>query len=178
MRKLKGKRVLITGGAGGIGLCTAEEFAKAGAEPIITDIDENALARAADKLRAFQVPVHTRRVDVTDRAQVEALARWVEDDLGGLDILINNAGIGHSGELIDTTIDEWERLIKVNLCGPLYHVYAFLPAMIARGEGYLLVLDLLFQLGNHAILNFGGSGEVGSPLGKLQIAAGLFELAA
>jgi len=138
MKKLKGKRVLITGGAGGIGLCTAEEFAKAGAEPIITDINENALAQAADKLRAFHVAVHTRRVDVTDRAQVEALAYWVNDDLGGLDILINNAGIGHSGELIDTTIDDWERLIKVNLCGPLYHVYAFLPAMIARGGGQIV----------------------------------------
>jgi len=134
----KGKRVLITGGASGIGLCTAEEFAKAGAEVIITDINQSALDEAADALRATGATVHTRACDVSDRAQVDALASWVIDDLGGLDILINNAGIGHNGELAETSLETWQKLINVNLMGPLYHVYAFLPYMERSGSGHIV----------------------------------------
>jgi NAD(P)-dependent dehydrogenase (short-subunit alcohol dehydrogenase family) len=134
----KGKRVLITGGASGIGLCTAEEFAKAGAEVIITDINQSALDEAAADLRATGATVHARCCDVSNRDEVEKLAAWVVDDLGGLDILINNAGIGHNGELAETSLDTWKKLIDVNLMGPLYHVYAFLPHMQQRGMGHIV----------------------------------------
>jgi len=138
MRKLQGKRVLITGGAGGIGFCTAEEFGRAGCEVVITDIDAAKLEEASGKLSARGVRVHTRVVDVVDPAQVEAMARWVLEDLGGLDVLINNAGIGHSGELAETSIETWQKLLAVNLLGPLYHVYAFLPHFKERRAGHIV----------------------------------------
>jgi NAD(P)-dependent dehydrogenase (short-subunit alcohol dehydrogenase family) len=149
MKDLHGKTVLITGAASGIGLCTAEEFAKAGATLVLTDINEPLLAETAARMRRHGHPVHTRVVDVASRAQVEAAAKWVVDELGGLDILINNAGIGHNGELADTTLETWQKLLDVNFWGPLYHTYAFLPSMIARGSGHIVNVSsgqVFFQL--------------------------------
>lgn len=138
MNDLQGKRVLVTGGARGIGLCTALEFARAGTELIITDIDEDALEQARAELETAGARVHTRRVDVSDHESVEQLAAWVRDEVGALDILVNNAGIGHHGELADTTLDTWKKLIAVNLMGALHHVYAFLPQMIERRAGQIV----------------------------------------
>lgn len=138
MAKLRNQRVLITGAAGGIGLCTAKQFAKAGSELIITDINAEALEGAAGELRAIGAKVETRVVDVTNRKAVEELASWIVGTLGGLDILINNAGIGHSGELAETGLDTWERLVNINFWGPLYHIYAFLPSMIKKKKGHIV----------------------------------------
>ena len=132
MRKVSGKRVLITGGARGIGLCTAKEFARAGANLVLTDIDAEALEGAAAELSVHGVSVDWRVADVSNREQVTALAAWVDEELGGLDILINNAGVGHHGELAETSLETWDKLLAVNLMGPLYHVYAFLPQLKKR----------------------------------------------
>ena len=138
MKDVKGKKVLITGAAGGIGLCTAQKFAEAGSELILTDVNEESLRKAESALSAFTVPIHYRRVNVTDQGQVKDLAEWVIHDLGGLDILINNAGIGHQGELVDMTMEEWEKILKVNLLGPLYHIYAFLPHFKEKRSGHIV----------------------------------------
>ena len=134
----RGKRVLITGGAQGIGLCTARDFAAAGAEVVITDIDSVKLDEAGAELSASGAKIHTRVCDVSDEEQVTAVARWIIDELGGLDILINNAGIGHNGELADTDLATWRKLVAVNFWGPLYHVYAFLPHFEERGDGHIV----------------------------------------
>ncbi|MDP7114365.1 MAG: SDR family oxidoreductase [Myxococcota bacterium] len=136
--RIVGKRVLITGGASGIGLCAAEEFARAGAELVLTDVNIDGLAAAAEQLRGLGATVHTRVVDVSDRAAVNELARWVIDDLGGLDVLVNNAGIGHQGELAETSLETWDQLLAVNLMGPLNHVYAFLPYFKQRRAGQIV----------------------------------------
>jgi len=138
MKNLRGKKVLITGGAGGIGLCTAIEFAKAGSEIVLTDLSAEALQEAEKKVSACGTAVYTRVVDVTSREQVEELARWVLNSAGGLDILINNAGIGHHGELAETSLETWQKLIAVNLLGPLHHVYAFLPHFRERKSGHIV----------------------------------------
>ena len=138
MTSVKGKKVLITGGASGIGLCLAEEFARAGSEIIITDINPEGLADAEKKLSAIGVPVHTRAVNVSDRGEVDEMARWILEELGGLDILINNAGVGHQGELAETTLETWDKLLAVNLMGPLYHVYAFLPHFKEKKSGHIV----------------------------------------
>jgi NAD(P)-dependent dehydrogenase (short-subunit alcohol dehydrogenase family) len=136
--KLARRVVLITGAAKGIGLATAAEFAKAGATLVITDRDPTALALAEPKLRAHAVEVKSYVVDVTDRAAVEAMAKDVLARLGALDVLINNAGIGYSGELAETTLETWHRLFAVNFWGPLHHVYAFLPSMKQRRSGHIV----------------------------------------
>ena len=138
MKQVKGKRVLITGAAGGIGLCTAEEFAKAGASLVLTDINAEKLQEAKERLTRYGVQVETRAMDVSSKKQVNELAAWVIDDLGGLDILINNAGIGHNGELADTSLGQWEKLLAVNFEAVLYHIYAFLPYFKEHKKGHIV----------------------------------------
>ncbi len=144
-----GKRVVITGGAAGIGLCTARAFAEQGAELVLTDIDDQALDRAVAELQASGATVTGRRIDVSDREQVQAFARDVLQDLGPVDVLVNNAGIGHTGPLIDTDLATWDRLMAVNFWGVLNHVYAFMPAMKERGSGQIINISsgqAFFQL--------------------------------
>jgi len=138
MKKVRGKTVLITGGASGIGLCTACEFAKAGSRLILTDIDEQKLAEAERVIRDLGAEVTTYVNDVRDRKAVEKLARDVLERFGNLDILINNAGVGLTKELKDTTMDEWKKLIDINLWGPLYFIYAFLPSMLEKHSGHIV----------------------------------------
>ena len=138
MRELAGKRVLITGGAMGIGHCTAQQFACAGCELILTDINAEALESAAAELRKTGVSVHSYIYDVSNQEKVEEVAASVRADIGDVDILINNAGIGYSGELMDTSMRTWKRLMDVNFWGPLYHVYAYLPGMIERRSGQIV----------------------------------------
>lgn len=135
---VEGKSVLITGAASGIGLCTAEEFAKAGCRLVLVDVDAEALEKAAARMRGHGAEVHAYRLDIADRAEVEVMARDVLAKLGGLDVLINNAGIAHSAELSRTTLETWKKLIDVNLMGALHHVYAFLPSMIERRSGRIV----------------------------------------
>ncbi|MBW1809264.1 MAG: SDR family oxidoreductase [Deltaproteobacteria bacterium] len=138
MTDLNGKKVLITGAAQGIGLCTAREFAKAGCEVIMTDIAEDILKQSANEIGHLGGKVHYRVVDVSDRQSVDEMAKWVTEEIGELDILINNAGIGYHGELAETTLETWRRLVEINLMGPLHNIYAFLPSMIERRSGHIV----------------------------------------
>jgi NAD(P)-dependent dehydrogenase (short-subunit alcohol dehydrogenase family) len=135
---IAGKLVLITGAARGIGRALAREFHAAGCRLVLTDIDQEELGRAASELGGEKAEVFHRRVDVTDRDQVEGLAGWVLESFGPPDVLINNAGVGYQGSLALTGIDTWKRLLDINLMGPLYHIYAFLPSMKERRRGHIV----------------------------------------
>jgi len=136
--KMKGKVVLIAGGGAGAGLMTAREFGKAGSKLILTDINEELLKKAADSLKQDGVEVYIYTVDVSNKKQVEAMASDVIKKFGGIDVLINNAGVGHTAEFIATDYHTWEKLFNVNFWGPMYHIYAFLPHMIKRGDGHIV----------------------------------------
>ncbi len=138
MARLKGKTVLITGAARGIGLCTAREFARAGSVLVLTDIDGDALKAAAKELKSTGATVHTYVYDISKQKEVEEMAASVNKKLGGIDVLINNAGIGYNGELAETPIRVWRKLVNVNLMGPLYHIYSFLPQMKERRRGHIV----------------------------------------
>jgi len=133
-----GASVLVTGAARGIGRCAAKEFADAGCTLFLTDRDAADLEVAAEDLRATGATVHTRVVDISDRAQVQACATWVRDAAGDLDVLVNNAGVGYSGPLASTPIETWRRLVEVDLMGALYHADAFLPGMLERRRGTIV----------------------------------------
>lgn len=136
---LRGKYVLITGAAQGIGLKTAHEFAAAGSHLILTDINKEALTMAQSELLKYKhIDVHTFKVDVSDRKAVQQMADEVLRRIGRVDILINNAGIGHQGTMEDTSLKTWKRLIDINLFGPLHHIYAFLPLMKTQGSGQIV----------------------------------------
>lgn len=138
MKDLTGKYVLITGAAQGIGLNTAKEFADAGCNLILTDINAEKLEAAANELETRNIRVFKFVVDVSNREQVERLAADVMEHCGRIDILINNAGIGHHAEMEYTTPEEWKRLLDVNFWGVLNHIYAFLPYMKKQGSGQIV----------------------------------------
>ena len=139
MDHLEGKRVLVTGAARGIGYHTAAQFARAGCEILLTDITREAVVLAAEKLRdETGAQVHSYAYDVSKQKAVEDNLARMQREVGEIDILVNNAGIGHSGELAETSLKVWKRLIDVNLMGPLFHVHALLPRMTARRSGHIV----------------------------------------
>jgi NAD(P)-dependent dehydrogenase (short-subunit alcohol dehydrogenase family) len=138
MKDLRNKVVLITGAAGGIGLHTAGFFAEAGSHLVLTDINELALENAKQRLAKHGVDILTKVVDATDLKAVEALRDEVLQKFGGLDILINNAGIGYNAELVDTPLSKWQQLMNIHFWAPLYHIHAFIPQMKAKKSGHIV----------------------------------------
>ncbi len=125
---------VITGGASGIGLATALKLARQGLRIVVVDRDEGKLAAAGDDVRAAgAADVVTAVVDISDRAQLEALEQQVADKFGGTDILMNNAGIGGKSSTLND-VEPWESMLGVNLWGPIHGTQVFAPRMIQRGR--------------------------------------------
>jgi len=135
---MRNKKVLITGAAGGIGYCTAQEFAQAGAYLILVDINKAALDKARGQLQSAGALVDAHVIDITNKDEVDQLRDKILARHGSLDVLINNAGRGYHAELKDTSIETWQHLIDINFYGGLYHIYAFLPSMIEQGSGHIV----------------------------------------
>jgi NAD(P)-dependent dehydrogenase (short-subunit alcohol dehydrogenase family) len=145
---LEGARVLVTAGAGGIGLATARAFAQEGARVHVCDVDEAAL----DALRTTDATLGRTACDVADRASVARLFEEVGGSLGGLDVLVNNAGIaGPTGRCEDLDPEAWERTLAINITGQFN---------CAR-----LAIPLLRQSRNASIANLSSAaGRFGFPL--------------
>ena len=131
MRGLSGRRVLLTGGASGIGRATAIRLAEEGCHIGILDIDEEGAAQTAARCGKAWV----RRTDITDRAQVEAAVAQFENDAGPIDFLANIAGWDAIRNFLDTDTALWDRIIGINLYGPLHLHHVVLPGMVRRGFG-------------------------------------------
>jgi NAD(P)-dependent dehydrogenase (short-subunit alcohol dehydrogenase family)/pimeloyl-ACP methyl ester carboxylesterase len=129
------KLVVITGAGSGIGRATALAFAERGAEVVIADLDLASAQRTAQLAGLVGPTAHAYQVNVADQAEVHKLAADVAAAHGIPDILINNAGIGHGGTFLDTTTEEWQRVLDVNLWGVIYGCQAFGPMMVDQGEG-------------------------------------------
>ncbi|MGM0555832.1 MAG: SDR family NAD(P)-dependent oxidoreductase [Myxococcota bacterium] len=125
---LRHKCALITGAASGIGYATAEAFGKRGADLIITDIDAEGLEQTHADFEAAGMRVESHRVDVADAEAMEALADEVHAT-GSLDLLVNNAGVGVGGGILDTSLEDWNWVIDVNLRGVVHGVHFFAPEM-------------------------------------------------
>lgn len=130
---LNGKWVLVTGAAGGIGLATAKAFARRGAQIVITDINQALLQTARAEIAALGVLCHAHHCDVADAAAVNACAALVQEQVGTIDVLVNNAGIAFLGNFAETPPLEWQRILQVNVMGVVHCVLAFLPAMRSAG---------------------------------------------
>jgi meso-butanediol dehydrogenase/(S,S)-butanediol dehydrogenase/diacetyl reductase len=135
MRGLKDKRVLITGGASGIGAATAARFLEEGSRVCVLDRD----AKACDRLR-HELPGLAEAIiaDVTDLMQVEAAFAEAVRLMDGVDILINNAGISVRHKFLDITPEEWEKVLAVNLTGVFYVAQTAGRHMWERGSGAIL----------------------------------------
>src|SRR5271154_3253391 len=135
MRGLKEKRVLITGGASGIGAATAARFLEEGSRVCILDRDATACAAIRQQLPAISEAIVA---DVTDLKQVEAAFADAVRILGGVDVLINNAGISIRHSFLDITPEEWDKVIAVNLTGVFYVAQTAARHMWERGSGVIL----------------------------------------
>lgn len=131
---LKGRRAIVTGGAQGIGRAIAERFVASGAEVAIWDRDEGLAAATASAVGAAAVTV-----DVTDAAGVDAAVAQTVDALGGLDILVCNAGIaGANRQVWDYSPEEWRQIIEINLIGVYLCCRAVTPKLIDNGYGRIV----------------------------------------
>jgi NAD(P)-dependent dehydrogenase (short-subunit alcohol dehydrogenase family) len=135
MRKLAGRNAFVTGGASGIGLAMAQAFLNEGMNVAIADVDAEALARAEAALSGSNARVLAVQLDVTDRAQYEAVARRVESELGNIHVLCNNAGVYRGGALDSVTYADWDWVMGVNVGGVINGLQTFLARMERHGEG-------------------------------------------
>ena len=135
MRGLKDKRVLITGGAGGIGTATAKRFLEEGSRVVVLDYDEEANARIEDELPSLSGIINA---DVSDADAVARAFRELENITGGLDVLINNAGISIRHKFMDITPEEWRKVLDVNLNGVFFVAQESARRMLDGNGGVIL----------------------------------------
>lgn len=135
VRDLSGRTALVTGAASGIGRETALACARRGASLVICDVDEAGLAATERAIRERGCEVFARRVDVASREEVAALAAAVHERVPAVDLLVNNAGVGLGGLFLDTPLEDWEWIARINLFGVIHGCHFFLPAMVKAGRG-------------------------------------------
>ncbi|MBJ50688.1 MAG: SDR family NAD(P)-dependent oxidoreductase [Pseudomonadales bacterium] len=135
MRDITGKVAFITGGASGMGLAMARSFAAAGMKVAIADVEQAALDRVKAEFDASNAEVITLRVDVTDRAAMEAAADATEAAFDKVHVLVNNAGVAVGGSLDQMSYEDWDWVMGVNLDGVVNGLQAFLQRIKAHGEG-------------------------------------------
>lgn len=143
-----GKVIAITGASSGIGEAAAKMLAAAGARIVIGARRTDRLQRLASEIEEAGGTVRHRALDVTDRDDVAAFARFAQSEFGRLDVMINNAGVMPLSPLAALKVDEWDRMVDVNIKGVLYGVAAALPLMEAQGSGQIVNLS---SIGGHRV---------------------------
>jgi len=135
---LNGKTVIVTGGGGGIGGATCLRFAREGAAVGVLDLNLEAAERIAAQIRDAGGRALAIRCDITDRVSVDVAVAAVQESLGPVDVLVNNAGWDVFKPFTKTEPTQWERLIAINLTGALHMHHAVLPGMVERKRGRIV----------------------------------------
>jgi short-subunit dehydrogenase len=139
MTKIKGKNVLVTGGASGIGRLMGEACLKKGAKSlIIWDVNRDALLKTSKELNAEGYKVYAYQVDVSDHADVESAAFTATEDIGPVDIVFNNAGIVVGKEFAEHSALDIKRSLDINVAGVMYVALEFLQGMLKRNQGHII----------------------------------------
>jgi NAD(P)-dependent dehydrogenase (short-subunit alcohol dehydrogenase family) len=146
MSKFTGRVAVITGAGSGIGRALAYQLASERAVLALSDVDETGLAQTVAHVRSLGAPVRSDRLNVVDRDAVLAYAASVAAEFGAVHLVINNAGIAHTGDVLDMSFDEISRVMDVDFWGVVNGTKAFLPHLIASGDGHLVNLSSLFGL--------------------------------
>lgn len=129
----------VTGGSRGIGRAIVEALLERGWRVYLCSRSAESVERALDELGGrWGESVRGRAVDVRDQGQVDAFVAWVEENAGGIDCLVNNAGLGHFGPVDELSGDDWREVIETNLSGAFYGIRAAAPGMRRRGGGWIL----------------------------------------
>ena len=164
MQRLLNKVSLITGAAQGIGLATALKFAAEGAIVIVCDLRQAAIDEAVSQCKALGAQAIGCLMDVTQRGMVDAVVAHVGEQFGRIDVLVNNAGITQDARLQKMTLEQFDRVIDVNLRGVFHCAQAVTDTMVAQGSGVILnassVVGIYGNFGqtNYAATKFGVIG--------------------
>ena len=140
MQDLSGKRAMITGGAGGIGAACAEALAKAGAEVIISDLEEESCRKTQAALQGQGLAAEIAAFDVVDRRAVEEVFARLEQR-GGIDILVTSAAIVKAAPILEFPLEDWERILAVNLTGTFNCCQCAARGMVERGWGRIITMS-------------------------------------
>ncbi len=135
VRPLQGKVALVTGASSGIGEATAEALAAAGAAVAIGARRRDRLDDLAGRLRAAGATVLALDLDVTDEQSCAAAVARTREELGGLDVLVNNAGVMLLGTIVGADPEDWRRMLSTNVLGVLYMTHAAIEGMVEQGSG-------------------------------------------
>lgn len=138
IKPLTSKVAVITGAGSGIGRATAIKLAEEGADIVCIDINTSNLVRTTRLCNTLGAKTWHSTVDVSSQKEMEEFSQWLEEHVGCIDIMVNNAGIGFSGGLLDTTFDDWQRVLDVNLWGVIYGSRLMAQLMVKHNrEGHI-----------------------------------------
>jgi len=146
MEGFAGKVAVVTGAGSGIGQALAVELARSGAKLAISDVDTEGLAQTEQQLKAIGTPVKSDRLNVTEREAFLAYADAVGDHFGKVNQIYNNAGIAFTGDIEISQFKDIERVIDVDFWGVVNGTKAFLPHLIASGDGHVINISSVFGL--------------------------------
>lgn len=146
MKNLQGKKALVTGAASGIGQCIAISLAQMGADLYLWDIDQENLQQVADQGRRHGNDVRTAIVDLAQPENITRAVQTVLADWGKLEILVNNAGVAHYGQLARMSADLRQRILQINLLAPVQLTHEFLPTLLEQPEAHVLNVCALLGL--------------------------------
>lgn len=138
MQDIKGKVALITGGGRGIGRATAIELAKEGVNVGLVGRTLENLEKVKEELKDYDIKVSVASADVSDLDDITAAVEKIRQELGPIDILLNNAGISKFGKFMELTPEEWTNIVDVNVKGVYYTTRAVLPEMVERQAGDII----------------------------------------
>ena len=150
--KLDGKVAWVTGASYGLGLAYATALYQAGAKIVFNDIKQELVDRGLEAYKKAGIPVYGAVCDVTNEEQVQAFVKDVEEKVGPIDILINNAGIIKRIPMIEMSVAQWDQVINVDLTGPFICSKAVIPGMIKRGRGKIInACSMMSELGRETV---------------------------
>ncbi|OBK51558.1 SDR family oxidoreductase [Mycobacterium sp. 1081908.1] len=146
MQGFAGKVAVVTGAGSGIGQALAIELARSGAKVAISDVDTEGLAQTEERLKAIGAPVKADRLNVTEREAFLAYADAVAEHFGKVNQIYNNAGIAFTGDIEVSQFKDIERVMDVDFWGVVNGTKAFLPHLIASGDGHVINVSSVFGL--------------------------------